>query len=149
LRNLFCSNNLLTSLLIQNGSFEDNFVIAGNTNLSFICADASEIQFVNQMLAYYTITNCTVTSNCNLETPSFEGPVTIKLFPNPATDYINFSEFPSDLKSITIYNSTGQLVKSIPNPSSTTLAISELKTGIYIVNFQLENSLFYLKFVKN
>jgi hypothetical protein len=130
-------------------SFEDNFVIAGNTNLSFICADASEIQFVNQMLAYYTITNCTVTSNCNLETPSFEGPVTIKLFPNPATDYINFSEIPSDLKSILIYNSTGQLVKSIPNPSSTSLAISELKTSIYIVNFQLENSLFYLKFVKN
>ena len=39
------------------------------------------------MLAYYTITNCTVTSNCNLETPSFEGPVTIKLFPNPATEW--------------------------------------------------------------
>ena len=55
------------------------------------------------MLAYYTITNCTVTSNCNLETPSFEGPVTIKLFPNPTKD-ITYIESSESVESIKIFS---------------------------------------------
>jgi hypothetical protein len=149
LTSLFCSNNLLTSLYIQNGSFEENLVISGNSNLAYICADADEIEFVNEMLTYYNIPNCTVNSQCSLETPNFETPVAIKLFPNPASDFINFNIEPVEqVKSIEIYNLMGQLMQSIVNPTTTTLLISEFKKGLYFVNFKLEDKILSTKFIK-
>ena len=105
------------------------------------------------MLIYYSLQNCTVNSSCTLETPNIDTPVVskiiLKLYPNPANDFINFNIEPLEqVKSIEIYNLMGQLMQSIVNPTSTTLFISEFKTGLYFVNFKLENKILSAKFIK-
>ena len=64
-QNLFCSNNLLTSLFIKNGSFEDNLQLTGNPNLEFICADAFQMEFVQDEINDNNYTNCHVNSYCS------------------------------------------------------------------------------------
>jgi hypothetical protein len=59
-QSLFTSANLLTSLLIKNGSFESNLLISGNPTLEYICADESEINFVQdekKLISNYDLAN--------------------------------------------------------------------------------------------
>lgn len=65
LQSLFTSANLLTSLLIKNGSFESNLLISGNPTLEYICADESEINFVQDEINANNYTNCHVNSYCS------------------------------------------------------------------------------------
>lgn len=53
----------------------------------------------------------------------------IKLFPNPTSDYISFSD--QTINSIQIYNAAGKLVKTIDSYSG---SVADLETGFYLVN---------------
>ena len=64
LQNLFCSNNQLISIFIKNGSFESNLQFSGNPNLNYICADESEIDFIQDEINNNNYTNCFVSSYC-------------------------------------------------------------------------------------
>ena len=52
----------------------------------------------------------------------------LKMYPNPATDYLNFSE----PVSVNIFNMHGQLVKSI-NTFNSNIEVSTLQNGVYLV----------------
>jgi uncharacterized repeat protein (TIGR01451 family) len=65
LQNLFCANNDLGSLFIKNGSFENNLQFSGNPNIAFICADDSQIDFVQEEINNNNYTNCHVNSYCS------------------------------------------------------------------------------------
>ncbi len=65
LQSLFCSNNQLGSLFIKNGSNESNLQFSGNPNLQYICADESEIEFVQDEINNNAYTNCFVNSYCS------------------------------------------------------------------------------------
>jgi Leucine-rich repeat (LRR) protein len=62
---LFVSDNLLNSLYIKNGSAESALVFSGNLNLNYICADESEIQYVQDEILNNGYTNCFVNSYCS------------------------------------------------------------------------------------
>ncbi|WP_035126928.1 DUF7619 domain-containing protein [Flavobacterium aquatile] len=64
-QNLFCGTNSLTSLFIKNGAFESNLQFSGNPNLQYICADNSEIEFVQEEINNNSYTNCHVNSYCS------------------------------------------------------------------------------------
>lgn len=65
LQNLFCSNNQLSSFFIKNGSFESNLQFSGNPNLDYICADETEIDFIQDEINNNNYTNCNVNSYCS------------------------------------------------------------------------------------
>lgn len=62
---------------------------------------------------------------------------TIKVYPNPFTDVLNISEV-SNVKSISISDVAGRLVKTIENPSSA-LHLADLKQGLYLVTLQMKD----------
>ena len=62
---LIISNNLLTSLYLKNGSFESSLSISGNANLSYICADESDIETIQEEINNNGYTNCFVNSYCS------------------------------------------------------------------------------------
>jgi Leucine-rich repeat (LRR) protein len=64
-QNLFCNNNQLTNLFVKNGIFENNLQFSGNPNLEFICADESEIDFIQDEITNNNYTNCHVNSYCS------------------------------------------------------------------------------------
>lgn len=63
----------------------------------------------------------------------------LKIFPNPASDYINISTIENS--EIQIYNSTGQLVLSqYVSPVNNQLDISVFPAGVYFVNIINKNA---------
>jgi|GEM_PF-7094615 len=66
---------------------------------------------------------------------------TIKMYPNPVTNgVVNFSE---EVKNITIYNNQGILVKNIERAK--TINVSDLSSGIYIINTSKGQAKFIVK----
>lgn len=64
LQSLYCSNNQLGSLFIKNGNNESNIQFSGNPNLQYICADESQIDYVQDEITNNAYTNCFVNSYC-------------------------------------------------------------------------------------
>jgi len=61
----------------------------------------------------------------------------IKVYPNPFTDVLSFSDI-SNVKSVSIIDVAGRLVKTIDNPSST-LQLGDLKQGMYLVTLTMKD----------
>ncbi|MBB6369341.1 fibronectin type III domain-containing protein [Chryseobacterium shigense] len=61
----------------------------------------------------------------------------IKAYPNPFADVLNISDI-SKVKSVTIVDIAGRLVKTIDNPSSA-LQLGDLKQGLYLVTLNMQD----------
>lgn len=61
---------------------------------------------------------------------------TVSLYPNPFTDVLKISDV-KGVKSITISDVSGRQVKSVK--ATAEIQVSELKTGLYIVNLHMED----------
>ena len=75
----------------------------------------------------------------------------LQLFPNPATSSLTIQTEKLKLKELLIYNVLGELVQqsSVSNhPSSVTLDISGLKTGMYFIETTTETGIVRSKFIK-
>ncbi|MFS4473228.1 T9SS type A sorting domain-containing protein [Chryseobacterium sp. T20] len=59
----------------------------------------------------------------------------ITVFPNPFSDVLNISDI-SKVKSVTVIDALGKLVKTIEKPSSQ-LNLNDLKTGLYLVTLKM------------
>lgn len=80
--------------------------------------------------------NCTITELNETSTNN-----NINVFPNPTKNILNFAfETPVEYK-ITILNQLGQQVKEIEKNSNFSLDISDLKPGIYYVEFISSNTI--------
>lgn len=62
---------------------------------------------------------------------------TIKVYPNPFGDILNISDV-SKVKSISISDIAGRLVKTINNPGAA-LQLGELKSGMYLVTMEMKD----------
>jgi len=84
-----------------------------------------------------------------LETNEFQLETTT-LYPNPAKDLLNISlPQPTD-SEITIYNLLGQQVSiKTASTKNVAIAVSELKSGVYLLRIQAEGQVLTKKFVKN
>ncbi|MDD4149471.1 MAG: T9SS type A sorting domain-containing protein, partial [Bacteroidales bacterium] len=75
----------------------------------------------------------------------------INIYPNPATKFINIVQENTDFEQLTVYDITGRIViqKSLNN-SSTSLDISNLPSGVYLISLKTVNSSIEkrVKFVK-
>lgn len=68
------------------------------------------------------------------------------LYPNPATDYIKV-ETPSLMESYVIYDLGGMAVRQ-GNGESTSIDVSELSSGIYLIAVKTSDNVYRMKFVK-
>jgi hypothetical protein len=71
----------------------------------------------------------------------------ISIYPNPATNSLNFNNLPQKT-SIKIYNQTGQMVYSEKNFNKNTLDITTFNPGLYLVLIQLNDQLITKKIIK-
>jgi len=72
----------------------------------------------------------------------------VKLYPNPATNFVNISA-PQN-SNVEIYNVTGQLIyKDVMKTDNMTINTSDFKAGIYIVKILSENSVNEQKIIIN
>ncbi|MEC4005497.1 T9SS type A sorting domain-containing protein [Flavobacterium sp. SUN052] len=127
LQNLFCSNNQLSSIFIKNGSFESNLQFSSNPNLMYICADESEIDFVQDAINSNNYTNCSLSSYCTFVpggiSNTIQGVVKYDSNTNGCDNldsiYPNFqlSFFDGNVTENLIQNTTGSYSKSIVNGS--------------------------------
>ncbi len=62
---------------------------------------------------------------------------TIKVYPNPFADVLNISDI-SKVKSASVTDVAGRLVKAIANPDSA-LHLGELKSGMYLVTLEMKD----------
>ena len=72
---------------------------------------------------------------------------TIGVYPNPATNQLRIENLDSKILNISIFNTTGQLVKEFA-AGSQSLDVSDLHTGIYQIMIATEKGLFSNSFVK-
>ncbi|PIF44972.1 putative secreted protein (Por secretion system target) [Chryseobacterium sp. 52] len=61
----------------------------------------------------------------------------LKVYPNPFADVLNISDI-SKVKSVSIVDLAGRLVKTIDNPSSA-LQLGDLKQGLYLVTLNMKD----------
>lgn len=64
----------------------------------------------------------------------------VQIFPNPATDRIYLSGDTKSIREVAIYGLTGRLMRKVSAISDDqTVELSDLPTGVYLVNLKLEN----------
>ena len=72
----------------------------------------------------------------------------LQLYPNPATDKINFSVKDMENTTVQIVDINGKIVMNTRVSSENDLNITALKSGVYIVKVQYENKTSSYKFIK-
>ena len=74
----------------------------------------------------------------------------IKLYPNPARTQLNIEIAQGSFEEITIFSSTGAIVKQIqPDNDITKIDVSEFASGMYFVRFVSEGLAVTKRFIKN
>lgn len=143
---LECNNNNLQTLYIKNNSQEGFLEFSGNPGLNLVCVDNEQLTEVEDIVAQYNYANCTVNTNCLLSTNEFDTE-SVTMYPNPASNELNII-----LKSqskITIFNVLGQAILTFPNAiGKTSLDISKLNPGNYLMNISSQNENWNKKFIK-
>ncbi len=95
------------------------------------------------------ITNTATTIVANpLATQDFEFGNNFNIYPNPAQNSLNISiKNNTQISSLSIYNTLGQLLQVITNPTQT-IDVSELKTGNYFIKIISDKGYSTTKFIK-
>ncbi len=71
----------------------------------------------------------------------------IRIYPNPASEKI-FVEAPYPISRLRVLHTTGTLIQEIPNPEME-ISVHHLPTGLYLLQFVTENSIFTQSWVKD
>jgi hypothetical protein len=138
-------NPNLTSLKIKNGTTQQfsgslNCLFAGNANLHYICADATEIPILQSFQATCAVNNtCVIDSACALGVEGFNESA-VSVFPNPNTGVVYLDNTNSGFKTVQVYNSIGQLIsiQTLVVSESASIDLNGYSKGVYLLNFQGE-----------
>lgn len=141
------SSNNLESLIIKNGASE-TFDFNDNHNLSYVCADAYEIDQVESLIELYGYENCEVTSACLLDNPDFILDNIFTIYPNPAEDTLTIKGG-MDILQNEIYNLMGQLIYTAKGSGNEiSIDVSGFESGAYILKTITGNGFNCNKFIK-
>lgn len=88
-----------------------------------------------------TLSACVTTNTDELPTAA-----TVQIFPNPANDKVEVNGI--DNATIEIMNMQGQLVKTLNTLSKSTIDISQLPNGVYMMRIISDNGIVVKKFIK-
>ncbi|MDP2685858.1 MAG: T9SS type A sorting domain-containing protein [Aequorivita sp.] len=140
--------NLATSIDMDNGELEDNaYIVTENpSNPTLIIIepgnpDPGEDEALNGMVPDGTVYRF---GPQQLSVEDFAA-VDFKIFPNPASDYLNIQTKASEY-NFSIYNSLGQVMNA--NSVENRIDISNLSNGIYFIKIETESGSATKKFIK-
>jgi hypothetical protein len=111
----------------------------GSSNATFI-ADATGIYWVevsDSIGCVYTDSITVTLVNCSLSLPQNSSKESFTMYPNPADNSFQISELTDDT-TVSIFTLTGEQVEY--NWVSTTIDVSELSAGVYIVRLEKNGS---------
>ncbi len=127
------------------GSADSDYSSTGAIETYTFTSVAGTDYYVN--VAYYSGTSDSTEGNFNINITttnmlatsevSKEKVKEIKVYPNPFTDVLNISDA-SKVKSVSVIDLTGRLVKTIEDPSSA-LQLRDLKEGMYLVVLNMKD----------
>ncbi len=143
------NNPNLQTVNIKNGQqqYFTSLYISNNPVLTSICADANEVASVESAFG----SNVTVSSDCTLGNQDFAGKQ-VTLTPNPTSGILNVNfETGTNISDINIYNPLGQLVKTLAGSelsSSSSIDVTALKTGTYLMEINSNQGKTTKKFIK-
>lgn len=86
----------------------------------------------------------------NTSTTGFEETTSRKalsIFPNPAIDIIQIEQLPEGVRTLVVYDLKGKLIQTLPLNRSM-VDVSELNTGIYLLQLETDDSLYTTKLIK-
>ncbi|RMA57135.1 FG-GAP-like repeat-containing protein [Ulvibacter antarcticus] len=72
----------------------------------------------------------------------------LRLFPNPASDVLNFSLKGLENKPVTIIDLNGKVIKNTSISSENDINVSSLDSGVYFVQLEIEKQVVSYKFLK-
>ena len=153
---LHCNNNPLVNLNMKTGNFFGNNLLS-QTNMNFsncptltsICVDDFNINSIQNKVNGYGYVNCSVNSNCNLSSVSFDFNQNIKIFPNPVSNTLNIEYDKQDMSTITISNVSGQTILTLNvGQHSNAIDVSELTQGVYFIKMITDQGTMSDKFIK-
>lgn len=141
----FFENNNLVELNLKNGANE-SASFSGNPNLSYICCDEAEIESIELLLIDWEIPNCTVDSNCTLNTSDFVFNNRFIISPNPVENAFSIYSDQTVL-SVSLYDLNGRLIETYPSKQSNSYELN-VESGIYIVKVETTDAIEMQKFLK-
>lgn len=145
-------DNNLNSLDIRSSrnSQINSFNAENNANLSCIFVDDTQATYLSSWIidsASHFVSN---ESDCNsLSRDKVDQTLTINMYPNPATDFLNIKNLNSNAQ-ISIYNVNGQLVKQHTTASNgNSIDVRSLSSGLYLVKVASLNQSIVKKIIIN
>jgi hypothetical protein len=73
----------------------------------------------------------------------------INIYPNPTTDYINFSLKGLENTPVSIIDLNGKLIVNTKISTDNSINVTSLNSGVYFVQLEVEKQTVSYKFVKN
>ena len=130
--------------LVSGQKYEHTFTgLTNGAEITFTAGLAWAAGGTLQISRTYTVGN-----NCSTASIDKNNLLEISLYPNPAKGTLNISA-KNTIESATIYNVLGKKVKSFPvNANTSSLDVSGLSTGIYILKYAVDNVVGSMKFIK-
>lgn len=86
--------------------------------------------------------------SCNLSSRSVNRAQSVRVYPNPAGESIQFSNIQGDRQYVVIYDLLGQVVKSAKITAGDQVNIEDMISGIYLVSIESDGLIYQGKFVK-
>jgi len=128
---------------------DDNFHY-GWILLTTIIHDYDDMEFTVKGFAYNTVVDEGIEAGDMGQVGIIDNEVNdMSVYPNPARDIINL---PSKINSgaITIYDISGRLVweNDVQPQLNSTIDVSMLNTGLYIIHFEVDSKVYAAKFIK-
>ncbi len=146
--------NNVVSMLLFGDPILNPLVFFNLPSLQSICYDEGELEAIQFDL---NTQNMNLSTSCNANCTSLniqnqKETVNVVLVPNPVTNTVNINVASGvNLQSIAIYNTLGQLVKTLAGSelsSSSSIDVTALKTGTYIMEINSNFGKTTKKFVK-
>lgn len=150
----FDNNPNITNVFINdiayNGVSGDLLSFSNNPNLTFICTNENKISLVQSIVNGYGYDNCVVDASCSLITNNFEMENVFTIYPNPTNSILNIkSNQTTDIISINIYNTLGQLILEFPfSKNLDSINISSLAANNYFIKIISDKIIKTIKFLK-
>jgi hypothetical protein len=145
------ANSNLNYLNIQNGNNTNIIELVATENPNLTCIQVDNVSYANSQTCNESADTgfcvdpiATFNTSCNLSIEDYEN-LKIKVYPNPTRSKLTIQSLKS-IEKITVYSILGNVVSEELNSSS--IDMSNLESGIYLVNVSTENRTEILKVIK-
>jgi hypothetical protein len=146
----FRYNNDSLDYILKTWEWVDCSILGVFDSLKFTLPSSDNGAFGMNTPAFFCIDNLSIDVTVGHETSMFNANK-IEAFPNPADEFLYFTNLASNYKSIvSIFNINGQLLfEGSVDSTAPLLHIDQLQQGIYLIKIETEKGSSYQKFVKN